>query len=114
MPSTVLQALARGQPAPGFGSAEVGSDKLGLAEGGLQGASFTAKKGFAYRFPTGGTVTLEAPTGSGQYIALTCYGTGISTLSGIISAAGQILSSFVLVGDQTLIICDADATRGYC
>lgn len=114
MAGIVNQVAAAGQPVPGFAQRSVGSDKLGLIDGGLQGASFDAKKGTAYRFPTGGTVTLPAPTGSGQYIALTPYGTGTTDLSGVISAGGTIFSTFQISGDQTLIICDADTTRGWC
>ena len=58
-------------------------------------------------------MTLPTPTGSGAFIVLSAFGTGITTLSGVVSAGGNIYSSFVLSGDQTLIICDANTTRGW-
>lgn len=113
MPGQVSQALAQGQPAPGFAQSQV-SGNLGLVNYGLQAATFTALKNGSYLVPTGGTVTLPTPTGSGAFIALTIFGTGVTTLSGIVSSAGATLSSFIVQGDQTLIIGDADPTRGWC
>lgn len=113
MPGVVTQALAAGQPAPGFGQRDTSPGNLGLTNFGLQSASFAASGNGSYLVPTGGTVTLPPPTGSGAFIALSVFGTGITTLSGIISGGGTIFSSFQVSGDQTLIICDADATRGW-
>lgn len=87
--------------------------ELGLTDAGLQSASFAASVGNAYTAPTGGTVTLAAPTGSRRKIAISLYGTGVTVLSGIISAGGAILSSLTVTGDQTLVLTDADVTRGY-
>lgn len=112
MPGLVSQALAVGQPAPGFPQTQV-SGNLGLTNYGLAAASFSPLKNGSYLVPTGGTVTLPTPTGSGAFIALAVFGTGVSTLSGIVSSGGSILASFTVVGDQTLIICDADPTRGW-
>ena len=113
MTGAVSQALAVGQPAPGFAQREVAPGNLGLTNYGLQSASFTAKANGSYLVPTGGTVTLPAPKGSGAFIVVSAFGTGITTLSGVISSNGVIFSSFVVTPDQTLIICDADATRGW-
>lgn len=82
---------------------------LGLTDGGLETASFAAAVNTKYRFPAGGTVTLPAATGNGDIIALSPYGLGVTTLSGTINGT----TSFVLQGDQTLIITDSDATRGW-
>lgn len=107
------QSLPPGLPAPGFPSRVVGAGNLGLTNYGLQAASFEAKKNGSFLVPTGGTVTLPMPTGSGAFIALSVFGTGVTTLSGVISSGGAILSSFIVTPDQTLIICDADSTRGW-
>ena len=108
----VSQALAQGQPAPGFAQIPL-SGLLGLTNVGLIAATATLRPNTTVMVPTGGTLTLPAPKGSGAYIVVSTFGTGVTTLSGIISAGGSILSSFVMVGDQTLVICDADATRGW-
>lgn len=113
MVGSVTQALAAGQPAPGFAQRENPPGNLGLTNFGLQPATFTAKKNGSYLVPTGGTVTLPTPTGSGAFIVLSVFGTGITTLSGIISSSGAILASFVVTPDQTLTICDANTTRGW-
>lgn len=113
MTGIASQALAAGQPAPGFPQRDVSPGNLGVENGRLKPATFTAARNFSYIFPTGGTVTLPSPTGSGAFIVLSAFGTGISTLSGIISAGGTIFSTFQVSGDQTLIICDADPTRGW-
>jgi hypothetical protein len=86
---------------------------LGLTDQGTQSASFAASAGNSYNVPTGGTITLPAPTGSRGKMAFSIYGTGISTLSGTVSAGGSIFSSFPVSGDQTLILTDSDVTRGW-
>lgn len=87
---------------------------LGLTDGGLVASTFAPVGGSKYRVPTGGTVTLPTATGSGSAIGLTFFGAGVSFLSGVISSGGAILSSVAVDGDQTLIITDADSTRGWC
>lgn len=113
MPGVVSQGLPAGLPAPGLVQRDVSAGDLGLTNFGLQGSSFAAALNGSYIFPTGGTVTLPSPTGSGAFISLSVYGTGITTLSGVVSAGGTIFSSFPVSGDQTLIICDSNSTRGW-
>ena len=86
---------------------------LGLTDGGLVTASFSPAVGSKYRVPTGGTITLPAATGSNGVISLAIFGAGTSTLSGVVSAGGSILASLTVAGDQTIIITDADSTRGW-
>lgn len=107
------QISALGLPAPGFPQRSTSLGVLGLVNYGLQDASFAAKKNGTFLVPTGGTISLPEPTGSGAFIALSMFGTGFSTLSGTVSAGGAILSTLPVDGDQTLIICDADAVRGW-
>lgn len=113
MAGAVSQILAAGQPAPGFPQREVSPGNLGVTNYGLQAATFTAKINGSFVFPTGGTVTLPTPTGSGVFIVLSNFGTGFSTLSGTISSNGATLSSYTMTPDQTLILCDASSTRGW-
>lgn len=113
MPGAVSQGLALGQPAPGFGQRDISPGNLGLTNYGLQSASFTALANGSYLVPTGGTVILPTPTGSGAFLAFSVFGTGVTTLSGTISSDGTILSSFTVTPDQTLILCDASSTRGW-
>ena len=80
-----------------------------LEDGGAQASSFTAIAGRAYTFPVGGTVTLPSPTGSRRKIALEVYGAGASQLSGTVNG----VSGFQIDGDQTLVLTDADVTRGW-
>lgn len=112
MPGLVSQALAVGQPAPGFPQVVLGGN-LGLTNYGRISATAAVLKNGSYQVPTGGTITLPVPTGSGAFLVLALYGTGVTTLSGIISSAGAIMSSFIVLGDQTILLCDADATRGW-
>lgn len=110
--ASVSQALAFGQPAPGFPQIPSGGN-LGLTNAGLKIQSFTALKNASYILPTGITVTLPTPTGSGAFIALTVTGAGVATLSGTVSVGGTTLTSYPAEGGQTLIICDASATTGW-
>lgn len=109
----VSQALASYQGAPGFPQSPSPAGNLGLTNYGLVSATFTAKRNGSYLVPTGGTITLPTPTGSGAFISLSLFGASISTLSGVVSSGGSIRSSLLVPGDQTLIICDADTTRGW-
>ncbi len=86
---------------------------LGLTNGGLVAASFAPAVNTKYRVPTGGTITLPTPTGAGDFIVLSIGGAGSSTLSGVLSSEGAILASLIVSGDQTLILTDYDATRGW-
>jgi len=113
MVAVVSQSLPQALPAPGLSARSVSAGNLGLTNYGRQAASFVAKRNSSYLVPTGGTVTLPTPTGSGAFISLTVFGTGTTTLSGTISVNGSTLSSFVVTPDQTLIICDASATHGW-
>lgn len=110
--SVVSQALAQGQPAPGFPQIPV-SGALGLTNLGLIAATATLRPNTTVIVPTGGTLTLPTAKGSGAFIVISAFGTSVTTLSGTLSANGATVSSFVMQGDQTLIICDADATRGW-
>lgn len=85
---------------------------LALTDGGLQLASFTAAVSTSYAFPVGGVVTLPTPTGSRRKIVLAPYGAGVSTLSGIVNGVSST-TAFILDGDQTAILTDSDATRGW-
>jgi len=114
MVGVVSQSLPLGQPVAGFAQRDASPGNLGLVNYGLQSASFTAKKNGTYVVPTGGTITLPTPTGSLAYLAITPFGATTSTLSGTLSVGSSILSSLIIPGGQTLILCDADATRGWC
>jgi hypothetical protein len=81
----------------------------GLADGGLQAASFNALTGFSYVCPVGGTITLPTPTGSRRKIEIAVYGLGSTILSGLING----IALFTMDGDQTITITDADVTRGW-
>lgn len=85
---------------------------FGLADGGLKTASFSAGGNTRYRCPVGGTITLPTPTGSGDTIVVAIYGSGTTFLSGIVNGITSA-TAFAAVGDQTLIITDSDATRGW-
>lgn len=82
---------------------------LGLTDGGLQNASFSAAVNTSYACSVGGTITLPAATGSRNKIAVAIIGAGVTTLSGTVNGA----SSFVVDGDQTVLITDAETTRGW-
>ncbi len=114
MPGLVSQATPSGQPAPGFAQRDV---SVAVIDKGLQAASFTAQAvsdsvNF-YTAPSGGTIVLPVPTGSRRQIMFALYGAEFTTFSGTISSNGVIYSSLAMVGDQTLTITDADATRGW-
>jgi hypothetical protein len=82
---------------------------VGLTDAGVQAATFTATAGNFYVCPAGGTITLPAATGSRRKVGLAVYGAGVATLSGTINGE----ASFVVEGDQTIIITDSDVTRGW-
>lgn len=82
---------------------------LGLTDGGAQNASFSAAVNTAYACSVGGTITLPAATGSRSKIAVAIIGAGVTTLSGTVNGT----SSFVVDGDQTILITDAETTRGW-
>lgn len=90
----------------------IAAGSLGLTDGGLVAASFSAAANTRYRVPVGGTVTLPTATGSGNIIALSIYGSGTTLLSGTVNGVTGT-SAYAVLGDQTLIITDADATRGW-
>lgn len=94
-------------------SSQITIQDLALIDGGLAAASFSPNVGTAYRVPSGGTITLPTPTGSGRKIVLAIGGAGFSTLSGIVSSGGAIRSSLLIPGDQTLTLTDYDGTRGW-
>ena len=82
---------------------------LGLTDGGVQLASFTAVAGNAYVCPAGGTITLPSASGTRSKIAVAIGGAGATTLSGKINGA----ATFAVDGNQTLLLTDYDSTQGW-
>lgn len=112
MPGVVSQALAAGQPAPGFPVVPL-PGALGVQNMGLVSASFSAQRNSSYIVPVGGTVIFPSPTGSGAFIVLTLRGQGLTTVSGTQSVNGVVVTSFPYQGGQTIIFCDAGTVAGW-
>ncbi len=88
------------------------TNDFSLTDGGEQLASFTAFAGYSYTFPTGGTVTLDTPTGSRKWIGLTPYGSGYSTVIGTFNGASG--NSAQMPGYQSGFMRDVSVGAGWC